>query len=173
MDGREPDRPEAWGWRKPTVGNFDGWQPQGKRIGWVDGEDVYLDQKASHGAAQALAGDDGIPYGPTTLFKRIKEKGLLASFNGKRHTTRRDIESRKRRRVVHLRAHLFDADRSEDATEDADDSDARPTFGDHLAPADGEVGRSGEDGSSRGERVSDLTGPLGPLGPDIEEKPDF
>ena len=54
---------------------------QGKRIGWVDGPDLYLEPEASYAAAQELARDkgDGLPVSARTLRKRLHEPGLLAA----------------------------------------------------------------------------------------------
>jgi hypothetical protein len=42
-DGEKPEENAgALGWRK-TDSEYDDWRPQGDRIGWVDGEDLYLE----------------------------------------------------------------------------------------------------------------------------------
>jgi uncharacterized protein DUF927 len=45
-EGENPKDPKAWGWR------FSGeeWQPQGERVGWVDGEHLYLEPEAAFAA---------------------------------------------------------------------------------------------------------------------------
>ncbi|MBI1913615.1 MAG: DUF927 domain-containing protein [Planctomycetes bacterium] len=114
-DGAEPgalDRPEAWGWRLRTMGTGeharDEWQPQGERVGWVDGADLYLEPQASHASAQELARDQGggLPVSPRTLWKRLKERGLLASWEDarQRNTVRRTLAGVRDREVLHLRA---------------------------------------------------------------------
>jgi hypothetical protein len=61
--GEEPELPQAFGWRAVTraTGSHatSDWQPQGRRIGWVDGEDLYLEPEASYAEAQALAVQQG------------------------------------------------------------------------------------------------------------------
>ena len=58
-DGAKPTTPEAWGWRSTIVrSSFSEdleWRPQGKRIGWLDGTNLYLEPEASYAAAQAMA----------------------------------------------------------------------------------------------------------------------
>ena len=44
-DGLAPQHPGAWGWREHVVGTGDftreGWQPQGRRVGWTDADNLY------------------------------------------------------------------------------------------------------------------------------------
>ena len=64
------------------------WTPLGDCIGWVDGEDVYLESAAAFRQVQ-LAGRDageGLPVSEQTLKRRLHEKGLLASVDSQRQT---------------------------------------------------------------------------------------
>ena len=110
--GGEPTLPQAYGWRSHTVGTDpytrSDWQPQGRRIGWVEDEQLYLEPEASYAEAQALAVQqgEGVGVSAQTLRKRLHERHLLAS-TGKdtgRETllVRRTIEG-QRREVLHLR----------------------------------------------------------------------
>jgi hypothetical protein len=114
--GLEPKpAPQAWGWRgkEYTFSGPDGpetdisWLAQGKRIGWIDGDDLYLEPEASYAAAQEMARDqgDGLPVQPRTLHRRLHERGLLLTIErhgGKtRYAVRRTLEGR-RRDVLHL-----------------------------------------------------------------------
>jgi hypothetical protein len=117
-DGKEPRDADAWGWRLQMSGAGeharDEWQCQGKRIGWVDHDDVYLDPDAAFAEAQKLAGEQGeaLPISPRTMHKRLHERGLLAvveTYNGRtRFTVRRTLEGR-RREVLCLRADSLSA----------------------------------------------------------------
>ena len=110
-DGGEPSIPEAWGWRKVPVGASDyqrsEWRPQGQRIGWIEGEDLYLEPDAAYAEAQGLAKaqGDNLPVTLYTLKRRLKERHLLVSteqHGGKeRLEVRRTLEG-KRRMVLHL-----------------------------------------------------------------------
>jgi hypothetical protein len=110
-DGGAPDKPERWGWRLvPAVGENrrDEWRPQGHCIGWVDGEDVFLQPEAGYAAAQALAREQGdhLAVSARTLWRRMDEKGLLAGRDAvrQRYTVRRRLGGHDRREVLHLRA---------------------------------------------------------------------
>ena len=101
-DGGAPAIPSAWGWRRRS---HDNWEPQGDRIGWVNGDDLFLDPDASFHTAQQLAdhGDGHIAVNSRTLHKRMSERGLLRSYDPSRLTTRQTLDG-ARRRVLHLHA---------------------------------------------------------------------
>jgi hypothetical protein len=111
-NGSAPEAPEAWGWRRRTVGAGDSarddWQSGGERIGWLDGADLYLEPEASYAAAQELARDQGevLSVSPRTLHRRLRERSLLVSWDErrKRLTVRRTLEGVAAREVLHLRA---------------------------------------------------------------------
>jgi hypothetical protein len=119
-NGMEPPEPQSWGWRgkEYTHAGPDGpqtglsWLAQGRRFGWVDGADLYLEPEAAYAEAQRLAGEqgDGLAVSALTLRRRLKERGLLVSTDPDREvlTIRRVLEGR-RRNVLHLRADIFSA----------------------------------------------------------------
>lgn len=108
-DGEEPEQPQRWGWRHSIVGAGEyerrEWRPQGARVGWVDGEQLYLDREVVVAEVQKLGrdGGEGLTITAQTLTKRLKERGLLASTDEKRETflVRRVLEG-KQRNVLHL-----------------------------------------------------------------------
>ncbi len=112
-DGREPGEPTAWGWRERTIGTGEyertEWQPQGTRIGWLDGGALYLDGEAAYTVAHGLGArsGEGLPVGAATLRKRLNERGHLIATDGKRQTltVRRRLEEQTRD-VLHLAADL-------------------------------------------------------------------
>lgn len=54
------DNPPAWGWRWRVKGIQDGdWEPAGRRVGWIDGNDILLEPDAAFAAVQRLAGEQG------------------------------------------------------------------------------------------------------------------
>ena len=54
-------------------------RPQGRRIGWTDGDKLWLDGETAYAVTQAFAREQGatIEISKTTLWKRVHEKGLL------------------------------------------------------------------------------------------------
>jgi hypothetical protein len=102
-DGGKPDNPCAWGWRD-TGGS---WEPLGRRVGWLDGEDLLLESEAAYAEAQELARHKGeaLPLQSRTLWRRLKERGILAGWDQtrKRNTVRRTLEGVRDREVLYLR----------------------------------------------------------------------
>ncbi|MEK6675884.1 MAG: DUF927 domain-containing protein [Planctomycetota bacterium] len=105
--GCEPNPPEAWGWRLTSESDAypnQRWKPLGDCIDWVEGEELYLDPDVAYQAAQKMAGAEALSVGPTTLWKRLHERGLLASTEieqGRGLKVRRTIQG-KRHEVLHL-----------------------------------------------------------------------
>jgi len=81
-------KPEDGVW--PTIGTGDHerdeWRPQGECVGWVDGEDLYLQPDAAYAAVQKQGRDSGdtLSVTATTLRKRLHERGLLKSSDQNR-----------------------------------------------------------------------------------------
>jgi hypothetical protein len=108
-DGGAPQGLErAFGWRLFHIGTGDNeradWRPQGARVGWIDGDNLYLDRDASYRAAQAMAVDaSGIEVSSITLTRRLRQKGLLRTTDSQRKTlsVRQTLEG-LRRDVLHL-----------------------------------------------------------------------
>ena len=106
--GTVPEAPAAWGWRHGAFWSSEyspsAWLPQGDRIGWVRGDDLYLEPGAAYRIAQAMASADGLTIKPVTLWKRLKERGLLASVDEAREQNQiRVTLEGARRSVLHLR----------------------------------------------------------------------
>ena len=110
-DGGTPDSPGAWGWRERVMErgleSSREWLAQGRRVGWIEGDDLFLDRDAAHRACQnaAGAGGEGLVIGAVTLTKRLDQRGLLASTESGRSSllVRRSIEG-SRRSVLHVLA---------------------------------------------------------------------
>ena len=86
--------------------SFTHWRPMGNIIvGWLDGQELYLDPDAAYRAAQELASrqGEGLQLSKGQLFRRLKEGGYLASFEPDRATQRVQRGSSKRV-VLHLRS---------------------------------------------------------------------
>jgi hypothetical protein len=109
-DGGAPESAQAWGWREENSDDST-LRPQGRRVGWVEGNDLYLEPEASYAAAQELARDqnEALPVSPRTLHQRLKERSLLTSWDSKRqrNTVRRTLEGVRDREVLHVDPGLF------------------------------------------------------------------
>ncbi|MBI1763112.1 MAG: bifunctional DNA primase/polymerase [Acidobacteria bacterium] len=98
LDGGQPEDREAWGWRSGEA--------QGDRIGWLEGDNLYLQPDAAFRLAQAMGGNgEGLTITAQTLWKRLKEAGLLASVDEKRDTLKvRRVIGDRSQSVIHLSA---------------------------------------------------------------------
>jgi hypothetical protein len=114
--GDVPAGPGRWGWTWEAFGAGEHetyrHRHNGERIGWTDGEDVYLDPEGSYKAARKFADDSGSPLGlsPRALHKLLAERGLLASRSEPgRYTAKRDLDGKVGRRVLHLTVRSFES----------------------------------------------------------------
>ena len=117
-DGKPPEDASAWGWRGESFA-YDP-TPQGSRIGWLDGEELYLESAAALAAVKEMSRDHPavLSLSLETLSRRLKDSGLLASTEpGRRSLTVRRVVERRRMSVLHLHA------RSVRGCSDADQSD--------------------------------------------------
>jgi hypothetical protein len=118
-NGTVPAAPQAWGWRRrPTSTNLTDWRPAGEKIGWIQGDEIFLLPDAAYAVAQTVGKAMGEGFGvrPQTLWKRLKEWGALRSTDPKRETLkiRRTCEGRQHN-VLHIAAaSLLDATEGED-----------------------------------------------------------
>jgi hypothetical protein len=107
QDGTVPESPEAWGWRRHETGENHPleWRCPGRRIGWVDGPNLYLEPEAAYAEAQDLARaqGDSLPISSQTLRKRLKDRGLLVSHEPRKCLARRTLGGH-RRCVIHVQA---------------------------------------------------------------------
>jgi hypothetical protein len=119
LDGSFPgEGPERWGWRsRPgrTPDHPGEWVPQGRRIGWVAEDGMFLEAEAVYAVCQELGrrGGGAVGVQPLTLWKRLREAGLLLSWDSERqrNTVRRRFE-RADRTVIHLPVDFPQADPS-------------------------------------------------------------
>lgn len=104
--GKVPVEPSRWGWRRKSSGPA--WVPQGARIGWLDGPNLYLEPTVSYEMAQQIAGCERLLVSEQTLRHRLRERGLLASVDLGRQMllVRRTLEGHARQ-VLHLRASVL------------------------------------------------------------------
>jgi hypothetical protein len=102
IDGHEPEGSGAFGWRKdPGCVAI----AVGKRVGWIDGEKLYLDRDAAFAAANEVGQASGSPLTilPGTLAKRLRDRGHLVETDEARgRLTVRVTVERIRREVLFL-----------------------------------------------------------------------
>jgi hypothetical protein len=151
--GRKPPRPESWGWqaqsyRTKGVGEDgpaleDDYRPSGERIGWVDGEHLYLDPDAAHKAVKKADQEGQLTASKQQLWRRLFERGKLASVDrrgGKvRYTVRRVLEGHERN-VLHLHAEALSSTQ-ESGQSGQSDRKSHEGNGFHLATPPEEVAR--------------------------------
>jgi hypothetical protein len=101
--GGVPAAALLWGWRRKPTGRK--WIACGACIGWVAGNDLYLDSSISYQAAQQVAGTQRPAVSEQTLRHRLHARGLLASIDVARQTllVRRTLAGFPRH-VLHLKA---------------------------------------------------------------------
>jgi Domain of unknown function (DUF927) len=120
--GEEPVDPVPWGWREEQFGAGDRlsvrWKPQGHRVGWLVGDDLFLDPDAVYAEVQRLAGEQGepLPVSKQTLQKRLKERKLLRSTSARDRCTSKQTVEGRRRSVLHLAARTIRPDGSAGAS---------------------------------------------------------
>lgn len=103
--GDAPCNAQGWGWTSGPAGLL---LSNGDRIGWTDGEHLYLSSEVSIRLARKLSeGEDALPAN-RTLIKRLDEARLLLSKDMNRgvNTVRKMLEGR-RMDVLHLDAQKF------------------------------------------------------------------
>ena len=107
LQGRAPTEYDRWGWRLETYVETESIRPKGDRIGWVDGEDVYLLADAAYKVANRLAGEDQIVLTISMLKKHLHDRGMLKRIEKEKRQTRYDVRvtaESTRQRVLHLNA---------------------------------------------------------------------
>lgn len=108
-NGGVPEGAGMFGWRMCPS-----WTPLGDCIGWVEGEDVYVEPAAAFRQVQLAGRDAGesLTITEQTLRRRLREKGLLASVGTSRETiTVRRIIAGASKDVLHFhRTTIFPAD---------------------------------------------------------------
>jgi len=93
----------SWGWRETP--NQTGYAPQGVRLGWHAGKEVYLNPDTVFAEANRLgeAQNEPIPLTKQTLWKRMAERGLIqvtVEAGRTRYTPKRSVEGVSRRVLV-------------------------------------------------------------------------
>ena len=106
--GVGPPKAIRYGWLEYVHGSGEHvsveYRPQGRCIGWVIENEVYLDPGTSFAVAQELARQQTNPLAveKTTMGLRLKEQGLLVVTDPERTTIRKTIQ-KDRKHVLHVR----------------------------------------------------------------------
>jgi hypothetical protein len=107
-NGQEPVRNAiAWGWHSEETTTGTIWRDHGRRVGWVDGDNLYLQPEAAYASAQEMAVSQGesLTVSPRVLWKRLRESNMLVTWeDGRERNTARKMAEGKQRTVLHLRA---------------------------------------------------------------------
>lgn len=111
--GPPVSHPHTWGWRAVSEGGD--LAGRGQLIGWIseDKAEIWLEPEATFKTVQkfAAAQNDPILINKATLFKRVLERGLLASFEtGKNGIKRPDVHQSvggRRPRVLKFKVDLI------------------------------------------------------------------
>jgi len=129
-NGEKPSEiPIPWGWEPCRIDGLadpaSQYRPRGDKVGWLKGDDIYLEPDAVFRVGQKLARDQGmgLPITQQTLWKRLNEKGYIESCEEGRSTTRVTIDG-SRRRVIHLKTsvmHSSEEDLVEEKSKPAND----------------------------------------------------
>jgi len=107
--GRAPADATRWGCKWDDVGDGS-YRTNGDVIGWIDGDDVYLQSDAAYTAARKFA-ETSLPLSITkhALHKQLHERGLLASITGDGRLTIRKRVAGGLPTVLHLTVSAFDS----------------------------------------------------------------
>ncbi len=107
IDGKAPMQAALWGWSTCTdFGAERAYQWQGALIGWIDGQNLYLKPDetykviAEYNSSQRSA---ALP-GEKTLWKRLKDKGIICNADQGKSTRKILLPDGKRIRVINLLA---------------------------------------------------------------------
>jgi len=85
VDDKTPEGdPAVWGWQEKVISDhgriIPEWEPRGDKIGWLNCEGVYLQPDAAYKMAQSMGvNGEGLSISSQTLWKRLKEEGLLVT----------------------------------------------------------------------------------------------
>ena len=117
--GQPKVAPESCGWRSESGPS----QPKGLCVGWIDGDDLYLDPATAYKLVYKASNEagEGFSLSEQTLKKRLRDKGLLASTDlaHETNTVRRTLAGTKKT-VLHLRSSVLLPKINNEGDSDAD-----------------------------------------------------
>ncbi len=170
--GEKPEDPGRWGWREIVTVTDEyersEWRPQGRCVGWLEKDgSLLLEPEASFAAVQRMAREQGsgLPITQSTLWKRLAEKGLLASRDAARgrNKTRATIAG-ERKTVIHLVAGALSPENGPIGPNDPTPPENGPSGTSSRADSSSPSTESArEDGPKPAQTAP--SGPDGPVGP--------
>lgn len=107
-----PAGSSAWGWvRREKLTGEVGWEAQGRCVGWIREDHVFLDPETAYAVAQEMASRQQAPLPNTarTIQKHLEANGLLVKCDKGQRTVVREIGS-GRKRVLCLAVSTFRGD---------------------------------------------------------------
>lgn len=156
----------ALGWE---CGSESQWRARGNCVGWIVGDDLYLEPSAAHKAAQRMGGDiDRMSVTLVTLGKRLDERQLLLSKDVVRDRlqARRQLQG-ARRDVWHVSATLLGIPaQPAQSAQEPDGSLRDPEIETERAATDETTGPETGPPASPARAVGIDSGPVGPEGPE-------
>ncbi len=142
---------EGWGWEPCELGDARGssqvhYRPKGYQIGWLDGANLYLEPAATFAELQRFAKDqsEAISVTEATLWKRLYERGLIASREAPHMTVKRSPGGGGRKRVLQLDRSRVEKSGASGASTVADGISSCPTFSADI----GQTEKLGHEGTS-------------------------
>lgn len=114
--GGQPNNPRALGWREVDMGMKNGPRAEamGTRIGWVDGEELFIDPSTSLSVIKALSSnlDNHLGSSERAIAKSLREAGLLSRCDRGRTTAKISVLGARRSVYVFRMSDILDLDSS-------------------------------------------------------------
>jgi hypothetical protein len=112
--GGKPDNSRALGWREVDTGVANGTRTEamGSRIGWVDGDALYIDPTTSLSVVKSLSSvlDNHLGSSDRAIAKGLREAGLLSQFDKGRNTAKVSVLGARRLVYAFRLTDIFDLD---------------------------------------------------------------
>ena len=102
-NGGQPENATALGWDYKGFGEKGYFAANGPVIGWIEGDELYLEAEAALACAKKLAHEqeNELSFTDRRIQKSLQEAGLLKSSESDRNTVRKTLDGR-RRYVLHM-----------------------------------------------------------------------